>query len=314
MPLARRGSELTTNHSPLSISRGMDTFVSSAAVLEGLAQHAARLPSRQRPADRLMRDALGVAVGLAEVQREQGGAGEWQSGVRADLTWLGEHLSMAEAEAEAALEFLVRAQIVRRELRGSREWLYLEPAVLDEIPGLARLAWDEARARIDAAGGSRRPALAVLGEIARLSGAVDAEGRGAWSSMTHQALCAATFYQQTAIANALQVLENAELVERHTRAGRRGGNQYRTLAAAYGHGGSPVIRPDHEAARAPERGWVEPGNKPTGEPPVASARAPGAGAWLQIGDGPRVWVPAEMVAIPSMSDRGEITIRLQLDP
>lgn len=260
-----------------------------------------------------MRDALGVAVGLAEVQREQGGAGEWQSGVRADLTWLGQHLSMAEAETETALELLVRAQIVRRELRGSLEWLHLEPAMLDEVPGLARLAWGEARERIDAAGGSRRPALAVLGEIARLSGAVDAEGRGAWSSITHQALCAATYYQQTAIANALQVLENAELVERHTRAGRRGGNQYRTLAAAYGHGGRPVTRSRHEPVRTPERRRVEEGNEPTVEPPAAAARAPGAGAWLQIGDGPRVWVPAEMVAIPFMSDRGEITIRLQVD-
>lgn len=262
-----------------------------------------------------MRDALGLATGLAELQRAREGAGNWQSGVREDLPWLGDHLEMSEAEIEAALDLLVLTQIVQREYRGRDRWLRVETALLDEIPGLAQLAWSSARERIDAEQGSRRPTLAVLTEIARLSGVPDAEGHGAWCSMTHRALCDATFYQQTAVASALQVLEGAELIERHTRAGRRGGNQYRILAPAYGRGERRVGRV------APERGPPDPqiaagqGRDTRTEekttPP--SAEALGAGAWLKIADGPRVWVPAGMAAIPTINDRGEMTITLRTD-
>lgn len=202
------------------------------------------------PPREAVRAALAVVFAVAERARRDTGGERfwWETAVRVSAAEVAAEMGILASEARDGMELLRDAGVVRD--GGAGEGVQLDPDVLCEQPLLAAIDWPGVRTRLE---GERRigPALAVLRELGRLGSARGADAPVA----THlPELVDATLYGRSAVAQALQDLERAGLVER---AGARGGRgaRLRITRRALGEGAGAPAAPardrDEDAARPP---------------------------------------------------------------
>ena len=263
-PAAREGAP---GPSVTPLTGGADLWVSPAIVRERIGAWAyAHAAESERPGATEVRRALAVAAAVAEsahaVWRDPEETPLWEVDVAADESELARRSRLASRDIAGALELLVRTGVVAltRNPDARSDALRLEHEVLEPAPAVAQVAWDGARARLEAAGAGAAAALAVLRALARASGPVPDATRAPFVRYSVRELEAATLFGRSTVSEALGALQRARLI---TLDARRGQTMRCALApAAFGH---EVPRPVVEA--------TTPSTTTIGDerPPVSSA-------------------------------------------
>lgn len=236
-PAAREGP---SGLSVTPLAGGADLWVSPAIVRERIGAWAyAHAAEADRPGVAEVRRALAVAAAVAEsahaVWRDPEETPLWEVDVVADEAELARRSRLASRDVAGALELLVRTGVVAstRNPDARSDALRLEHEVLEPAPAVAQVAWDGARARLEAAGAGAAAALAVLREVARASGPVPDATRAPFVRYSVRELEAATLFGRSTVSEALGALERARLI---TLDARRGQTMRCALApAAFGH-------------------------------------------------------------------------------
>jgi hypothetical protein len=163
-----------------------------------------RLDGAERDA---VRAAEGVAAALGELVRREA-RGRWEQAVAAAESELMLRSGLSHAEVTAGLALLEAAGVAARGGAG----VHLDPAVVGELPCLARLDWEQVRTVLHRQATRLAPALAVLREVARTSTLAGTEPE--WTETALPALTATLGYGRTVVSQALSALETGALIER----------------------------------------------------------------------------------------------------
>lgn len=170
-----------------------------------------RTAAEQHASGPVLRAAVAMALGYAEALREKT-AGErywWSAAIGEAPHQVGARVGLTSREAREGVEVLLQAGVLVAVGGQGRvgEWR-LEPNVLAEHPAHAALDMEAARAALRGVGAKLAPALLLLAHVAQ-----QADSRGELRSGL-ATLCEETLYGRTAVAEALNGLEAARLVER----------------------------------------------------------------------------------------------------
>jgi hypothetical protein len=212
----------------------VDLFASSAAVLQAIGHATGHLPARRRPSDAVRRSAVAVVFVLAEQVAEAHpdfGGEPWTVELPYDPAELVRRTGAPAAEVEEALVLLHDVGCLVSVESGRERRLRLSEALFEDQPAPARLHWQAARQRLERAGASLAPALAVLREIAAATGARIGPDGGPPVEISLPRLMDAALFRRTAVSRALADLERSGLIGRAPRAGRE--HSCRLLPAAF---------------------------------------------------------------------------------
>lgn len=278
----------------LSIARPAGQFVSAEEIRASIAIWGERAACSERELTRLKRDGTAVACALAELARATpvaGDAGPWDAEFRAQPPELVVRSGIPARRVERAVEVLRAARVIEmREVEGAT-LVRVRQEVWDDRPEVAALAWPSIRARLNGAGATVAPALAVLRELAWISSASSASPRRAGQGIACSLgdLARRTRFSETVVDGALRSLTAAGLLERDTSQGRTA--VHRLTRAAYGEAMGEAMGDAEDGAPAPPamlgRADARPATQPVvparpddpgpiGAPGAATGRAAGA--------------------------------------
>jgi hypothetical protein len=248
-----------------SISGGVDRCASAAAALRLIGQATGHLPAKRRPSDADRRVAAAVVAALGEMIRERWDSQEepWRVEIPESTADLVRRTGASENEVCAGLRLLMESDVVASVQAAGQRRLRLSQETFEEVPALARMDGGAVRRQLDSIGASVAPALAVIRELAVVSGGhTDTSQPGPWIEASLAHLSEATFFKRTAVSKALSDLESAGLIQRSARSGKL--HSYRLLPTVSGAEAQPLPTrapssdpsrvPAHAAPRVPPPG------------------------------------------------------------
>jgi DNA-binding transcriptional regulator YhcF (GntR family) len=307
-------------------------WVSSAAVRQALGAWAyTRGAGEARPSAPEVRTAVAVASAIVERAARplltSGGEpltapGSWRAEVPEDVADLAARAGVSPQDATKALELLAAAGVVERR-SGAGAAVRLSEAVMAAAPATAQMEWDGVRERLNEAGASLPPALAVLRELACAVGAIADPLDSPSVRASVRDLEDRTAFGRSTVAEGLAALERAGVLAIETRAGRT--TRFTLSPAAFGlaptspanpmpRGRSRTLRstPDGPKvrSRAPLTSDPRAGVGNERAAPHAGARSAGAAVLLGVFAGTPIHAPPGTPLIVECDELGQWTCRV----
>ena len=176
------------------------------------------------------RTADGTSIGYVELPADEGA--------------LSDRSGLSTREVRAGLALLTNAGVVVRSGSEIRAPIRIAREVLGDCPTLPRIRWDTVRGRLRAADVGIPAALAVLAEIARVTGPVGDAGDAPFIRYSVRDLEGATRFSRSTVSTALVALERVGLIAVDARRGQT--LRCALCPAVFGHdsgGDSVATRP-----------------------------------------------------------------------